>query len=98
MKIEFDHLKYPMPVNDDTINFFRKLGNTFFLLIKEKREEYVSGIFDAKTYYEEKIVTMTIHPGFALLNREFVNFGDWSDTKIIGYCKLEFPDNVSVCV
>lgn len=83
---------------NDTINFFRKLGNTFFLLIKEKHEEYVSGIFDTKTYYEEKIVTMIINPGFVLLNREFVNFGNWSDTKIIGYCKLEFPDNVSVCV
>ena len=83
-----------MSVNNETINFFKKLGDTFFLLIKEKHTEHVSGTFDTKTYYKEKVTLLEIKPTIALLGHEFVNFGNWSDTKIIGYCKLEFPDNL----
>lgn len=98
MKVEFEMFEKPMPVNEDAIGFFRKIGNTFFLLIKEKRTGYISGMLDIKVWHEQRIVTLTVNPEFALFEREFVNFGNWSDVKILGYCKLEFPVGITVSV
>lgn len=96
MKVEFTKCN-KLPINEDTMRYLRKQGKEILLQIDEKVKVWNSEKFKYEPIHRQYVTLLRfVNPSVTLLSHDILYFENWKDCTIIGYCALEFSEEMDV--
>lgn len=99
MKIDFEMCPKPMPMNFDTVKFLAQKGSRHFVILRKTESVYNADNYKYENVVTENIATLDIHQNVTILEHDIFYEMRYDNTKLIGYCPLEFPSqykNISI--
>lgn len=96
MKVEFIKCKN-LPINEDTMRYLRKQGKEILLQIDEKDKVWNSEKFKFEPIHKQYTTLLRfVNSSVTLLSHDVLYFNNWKNCTIIGYCTLEFSEEMDV--
>lgn len=94
MKVEFEYLPEPMPMDKSVLDFLLEKGMYFFCIVRETTTRYNSKTWRDETVVTEQVDTVIAHKNVTIWGHDM--FRPNENKVLIAYCKLEFPENIKV--
>ena len=94
MQIEFEYLPKPMPMDDSVLDFLLEKGMYFFCIVRESRQEYNRKTWGYDTITTDRVDTVIAHKNVTIWGHDM--FRPDKNKELLAYCKLEFPEGITV--
>ena len=88
-----------IPLDRKAVDFFLKLGNYFIVLYETTEKDYKNSSWRGDVFVTKRhIATFTVHKNVSIFRHDvfYEDMFTRIKAKVVGYLKLDFPDDASV--